>query len=127
MIFLLPDGTAHDVAQSAASGAQGSMTLMIGGTEETGVTIAQTIAKDAQGLEITMDGGVLIRLGGEFAAGQTVEIDFGAGSVTIDGAHAEERIDYTAFTWLAKFAPGTHEIASTDEGRIEARWRNAWA
>lgn len=123
--FFLPRPIAHDIYPSTATGAK-SARMVIGGSYTCRPTIRQTIQTARSGLVWTFDGGALLRISGSLKAGQVVEMDTGRESLTIDGAHAETRIIFDATKWRPGFHPGAHEIASTDGGAIEARWRNEW-
>lgn len=125
MRFFLPRATARDVIASSASG-QGRMTMRIGGTTACRPTIRQTIKAAQDGLTIRMDGAPVLTLTGALRAGQVVEMDTEAESVTIDGAHAESRIDPSGTRWRPGWLPGTHDITSTDGGGMEGRWHNEW-
>lgn len=126
VIFCLPRPVAHDVADTAATGS-GQVILPVGGSAACRPVITQTLAAaQAGGLTWTMDGAPLLRVTGALSAGQTVEADLAAGSLTIDGAHAEARIDVQATDFFPGFTPGRHTVASTDAGRMQARWRCEW-
>lgn len=125
MRFFLPRPIAHDIYPSMATGAK-SARMVIGGSYTCRPTIRQTIQTARSGLIWTFDGGKLLKISGSLKAGQIVEMDTQNESLTIDGAHAETRIIFDATRWRPGFHPGTHEIASTDGGTIEARWKNEW-
>ena len=126
VVFCLPRPAAHARAPSPATGS-GALARGLGGSAACRPVMAQTLAAaQAGGLTWTMDGAPLLRLTGSLSAGQTVEADFGAGSLTVDGAHAEARIDMTATHFFPGFTPGRHEVASTDAGAMRAQWRCEW-
>lgn len=128
VVFLLPDPTAYEVATASSYGSSGNMRMQIGGGEPCRPVITQTVAEDTSELIWQLDGAAfLVVSNGELKAGQIVEADFESGSVTVDGEHAENLIDYTRTKWKPGFEPGTHTIASSDAGSMSARWHNRWA
>lgn len=126
VVFCLPRPLAHDIAADTAMG-DGRVTLGIGGSASCRPVIAQTLkGTRADGLTWTFDGAPLLRVTGSLSAGQIVEVDFGTGSLMVDGQHAEARIDMTQTDFFPGFAPGRHEVASADAGAMRARWRCEW-
>lgn len=123
--FVLPCPLSRDIAFSRADG-QGSLRARIGGSYACRPAIRQTIKTDRDGLVLTMDGAPILTITGPLTAGQVVTMDTAAESLTIDGAHAEARIDVSGTLWRPGYWPGTHDIASTDGGALEMRWHNAW-
>lgn len=126
LVFTLPDPHAKDIAPSSVDAEGGEMEFAIGGTADAQPVITQTLAADTDTVAWALDDGEFMRLLGGFTAGQVLEVDFETGSVTLDGEHAERRIDYTACRWRPGFTPGRHALASSDAGTIEARWHNRW-
>lgn len=123
--FALPRPLARDRAISLSSGA-GSLNARIGGSYACRPAIRQTLAQSRSGLVWTMDGVPILTLTGALSAGQVVIMDTTTESLTIDGAHAEARINVAGTLWRPGYWPGRHEIASTDGGELEMRWRNEW-
>lgn len=123
--FLLPRPVMRDVTRSQASGA-GGLTARIGGSTHCRPVITQTLSSVQDGLVWTMDSVPILTLTGSLSAGQAVVMDTGNESVTIDGEHAESRIDVSGTRWRPGYLPGTHEIASTDGGTMEMRWHSEW-
>lgn len=126
VIFLLPDGRAYSTTPGIASGT-GKINLSIGGSEACTPVISQTIDSAREGLVWQLDGAAFLTLKGGLTAGQVVAVDFAEGGVTIDGVHAENRINYMATSWKPGFLPGYHSITSTDGGTMTARWHDKWA
>lgn len=128
VLFLLPDARAYEVAASSAYGSTGSMRMMISGSDATAPVITQTIKDETEQLVWQLDGTVFFVVSqGTLLPGQIVEADFGTGSMTVDGVHAEHLIDYTQSRWKPGFDPGIHRITSSDSGTMSARWHNRWA
>ena len=126
--FLLPDARAYEIAASSAHGAEGSMRMMISGGEPCEPVITQTIKDETSELIWQLNGAVFLLLNnGTLTSGQIVEADFSAGSLTVDGVHAESMIDFTATKWKPGFVTGLHRIESSDGGTMSARWHNRWA
>lgn len=126
VVFCLPTPVAHDLAATTATGT-GAVSLGISGSMPCRPVVRQTIASGRTGLTWTLDGAALLRVTGALTAGQVVEADFAAGSLTIGGVHAEARIDITATDFAIGLTPGRHEIKSNDGGAMAASWRCAWA
>lgn len=128
VLFLLPDARAYEVAASSAYGSTGSMRMMISGSDAPAPVITQTIKEETEQMVWQLDGAVFFVVSqGQLLTGQIVEADFGTGSMTVDGVHAEHLIDYTQSRWKPGFAPGIHRITSSDSGTMSARWHNRWA
>lgn len=128
--FAVPRPVARDVTQSRASGA-GGVSMRIDGSYAARPAIRQTLAAAANGLTWSMDGAPLLTITGALAAGQTIEMDVRHESLTIDGEHAESRIDVSGTRWHRRggamiWLPGAHAITSTDGGAMEARWHDEW-
>lgn len=124
-IFALPRPVAHEIIVSRAAGS-GSAVMQIGGSLAPRPAIRQTIKASRTGLTLSLDDKPFFVVQGALKAGQEVEIDTQDGSITIDGAQAQARIDYTATTWAPGFTPGRHTLTSSDAGAIETRWHNVW-
>ena len=124
VIFSVPYPFARDLAVSRAGGS-GRAAPNIGGTHACRPVIRQTVETTADMLEITMDGGKLLGIKG-VTAGDVIEMDVEHESLTINGAHAEEKINFSRTDWCARFTPGRHEILSSDNGLLEVSWRNEW-
>lgn len=124
--FLLPRPLAHDIYESVIGGA-GGMEMTISGSHACRPAFKQTIAAARDGVIWRINNGAFMTLTGNLTAGQVVEMDTARESLTIDGAHAEERLNVTWTRWRPGYNPGTHQITSTDGGKMEARWRNVWA
>lgn len=125
VVFALPHPYAHDTARTTAKGG-GAATVHVDGTARAMPVIKQTLAADATTLTWALDDATFMRLDGEMTAGTTIEANFETGSLTLDGVHREELINYTESTWQPRFTPGAHALASSDAGTIEARWRCEW-
>lgn len=123
--FILPRPIAHDLAYTPVSGAP-PLTIGIGGSAPCRPVIAQTMGAAHDGLTWALDGTTMMRITGDVAAGQVIEADFARGSLTIDGVHAEARIDYTVSRWYPGFTPGAHRMESSDGGNMRIRWRCEW-
>lgn len=123
--FLLPRPVARDVSESRATGA-GKMTARVLGTYSCRPAIRQTLSAAQDGLVWTMDGMPILTLEGALRAGQTIVMDTANESLTVDGEHAEQRINVLGTRWQPGYWPGMHEIASTDGGALEMRWHNEW-
>lgn len=123
--FALPRPLARDRAISLTSGA-GSLNARIGGSYACRPAIRQTLAQSRSGLVWTMDGVPILTLTGALSAGQVVIMDTTTESLTIDGSHAEARINVAGTLWRPGYWPGRHELASTDGGDLEMRWHNEW-
>ena len=123
--FLLPRPVARDIEQSTASGA-GKMIMQIRGTYVCRPALSQTLSAAQDGLVWMMDGIPILTLDGRFEAGQRVVMDTRNESITVDGVHAESRINVLKTRWQPGWWPGRHEILSTDGGAFEARWNNEW-
>ena len=124
--FALPRPVAHETALSIASG-NGSASLLVGGSLPCRPILRQTVSGSANGLAWSLDGSAFFTINGTFNDGQVVEADMARASLTVDGAHAESRINLTATNWRPGFTPGPHTLTSSNTGTLEARWQNEWA
>ena len=124
--FLLPRPVARDIYPTIQSG-NGGMTMRIDGSHTCRPTFKQTIKTARNGVIWRMNNGAFMTLTGDLRAGQVIVMDTEHESLTIDGEHAEARLNYTWTRWRPGYIPGVHEITSTDEGAMEARWHNVWA
>lgn len=123
--FVLPRPIAHETALSIASGS-GSASMMVGGSLPCRPILRQTVMGSANELAWSMDGSTFFTINGTFNDGQVVEADMARASLTVDGAHAESRINLTATNWRPGFTPGPHTLTSSNAGTLEARWQNEW-
>lgn len=123
--FMLPRPVMLDMLESVKTGA-GEIRAEIRGTYACRPVIRQTMREDRDGLTWEMDGGKILTITGALTAGQEIEMDTVRGSLTIDGEHAEGRIDVSGTKWRPGYEPGTHKIRSSDGGGMEMRWRNEW-
>lgn len=124
--FALPRPIARDVIQSAATGA-GGVSARIGGTYACRPVLAQTLQRAQNGLVWVKDGIAILTVTGSLRAGQRIVMDTKHESLTIDGEHAESRINIAGTRWQPGWNPGTYVISSTDGGAFEMRWHNEWA
>lgn len=123
--FALPRPVAHETIISIASG-NGTASMLVGGSLPCRPILRQTIADSASGIVWSLDGVAFFTVNGAFGAGQVVEADLAKAFLTVDGAHAESRINLTATNWRPGFAPGPHTLTSSNAGTLEARWQNEW-
>lgn len=123
--FLVPRPVSRDVSESKATGA-GTIKAQIRGSHTCRPMLSQTLGAAQDGLTWTMDGIPILTITGALNAGQVVRMDTKNESVTIDGAHAENRLNILGTRWRPGWWPGMHEIASTDGGAFEMRWHNEW-
>ena len=125
--FILPSGRAYDTTLSRASG-MGEMTMRVGGSGRVHPIIRQTMAEKTSSLIWLAQGIPFLRLTDGYApeAGTVIEADFERGSLTANGEHIEQYIDYTLTTWQPALYPGRHYITSSDKGMMEAKWHNEW-
>lgn len=124
--FEVPRPVPYELKVSRSSG-NGALTMAIGGTRECRPVIAQIMDAAADQLTWAMDGKTIFTLDAPLQVGDQVEASFAEGWVTINGEHAEDKIDYNATWWQPGFKPGMKAITSSDGGYIEARWHNEWA
>lgn len=124
VIWSVPYPFARDLTTSHASGS-GRAVATIGGTHECRPVIRQTVTESAEMLAIEMDGKRVLAVK-DVNAGDVIEMDVEHESLTINGVHAEEKINFSRTDWHAKFNPGRHEILSSDGGLLEVSWRNEW-
>lgn len=124
--FTLPRPVARDVTPSTSSGS-GGLSMTVNGDMPCGPTISQTIKTARTGLWWKLDGAKLLTITGALAVGDVVAANLREGSLTINGSHAESRINVMETGWAAEFTPGLHEITSQDGGTMEARWYAEWA
>lgn len=124
--FLLPRPVARDVTESRASGA-GGVSAQVRGTYECRPCLSQTLSKAQDGLVWVKNGIYILTIKGALRAGQVVRMDVKNESLTIDGEHAEARINMAGTRWRPGWWPGAHVISSTDGGAMEMRWHNEWA
>ena len=123
--FLVPRPIALSASRSSAAGA-GRMTPVIGGSAPARPVIAQTLDADTDALTWTMDGRTILTVRGGLAAGTRIEMDTTNESLTADGAQILHMLDPQHTKWRPGYAPGRHEIASSDGGTMEMRWRDEW-
>ena len=124
--FLIPRPAARSTTQSEASGV-GGVTMNIGGTYECRPALSQTLSADQDGLVWVMDGIPFLTITGALSAGQTVRMDIKNESLTIDGEHAESRVNMSGTKWRPGYWPGVHTIESSDTaGSFSARWYDEW-
>ena len=124
--FTVPRPVARDVAASMASGA-GGVSAQVRGTYECRPCLSQTLSAAQDGLVWVKDGISILTIKGALRAGQVVRMDVKNESLTIDGEHAEARINMAGTRWRPGWWPGAHVISSTDGGTMEMRWHNEWA
>lgn len=124
--FVVPRPVAYEITPTTASGA-GQVEMVVRGSMPCGPTITQTISTARTGLYWTLDGERLLTITGALAAGDVVTANLREGLLTVNGQHAEERINVMETGWAASFAPGLHTITSRDKGQMEARWHAEWA
>lgn len=124
--FVVPRPVAYEIIPTTASGA-GQVEMVVRGSMPCGPTITQTISTARTGLYWTLDGERLLTITGALAAGDVVTANLREGLLTVNGQHAEERINVMETGWAASFAPGLHTITSQDKGQMEARWHAEWA
>ena len=124
--FAVPRPVARDVTQSRASGAGGA-SARIGGTYTCRPVLSQTLSAAQDGLVWVMDGIPILTVKGALSAGQVVRMDVKNESLTIDGEHAEARINIAGTRWQPGWHPGAHVVSSKDGGAFEMRWHNEWA
>lgn len=124
--FVVPRPVAYEIAPCTASGA-GQLDMVVRGSMPCGPTITQTIGEARTGLYWTMGGAKLLTITGALAKGDVVAVNLREGLLTVNGQHAEERINVMETGWAASFAPGLHTITSQDKGQMEARWHTEWA
>lgn len=124
--FAVPRPVARDVAESRASGA-GGVSVQVRGTYECRPCLSQTLSAAQDGLVWVKDGISILTIKGALRAGQVVRMDVKNESLTIDGEHAEARINMAGTRWRPGWWPGAHVISSTDGGAMEMRWHNEWA
>lgn len=122
--FVLPRPVAYSVRYRHASG-HGSASMQVLGSAGCKPIIKKTITAAQSGASFALDGASFFKLNGSLAVGDVIEIDTKAGSVTINGQHAETRVDYTASRWRPGFGQGAHKITSAG-GDLEVRWRDEW-
>lgn len=125
LTFFIPRPVTRDVNVKTASGG-GKMTARIGGTYSCRPAIKQIVQTARTGIVWTMDGVPILRIKGELDAGAKIVMDTLNESLTIDGVHAENRIDVSDTKWQPGYWPGTHKIVSTDGGVMEMRWHDEW-
>ena len=124
--FAVPRPVARDVTESRAGGA-GGVSAQVRGTYECRPYLSQTLSAAQDGLVWVMDGIPILTVKGALSAGQVVRMDVKNESLTIDGEHAEARINMAGTRWRPGWWPGAHVISSTDGGAMEMRWHNEWA
>ena len=126
VVFMLPDGgVQHETTERHVTGA-GSVAMAAGGTAATWPDVLSlTMTDAAEEIAITLDGAPYVQLGGEFAAGDVVEIRPRSDAVMVNGEHAENRIVCTGTFTDRDILPGKHELAAQN-AQITARWHNRW-
>ena len=124
--FLVPRPVSRDVSESKATGA-GGLSAQVRGTYECRPMLSQTLSAAQDGLVWAKDGIPILTITGALSAGQVVKMDIKNESLTIDGEHAEHRINIAGTRWRPDWWPGAHAISSTDGGAMEMRWHNEWA
>lgn len=122
--FVLPRPIAYSVRYSHSSGT-GSASMQVLGSAGCKPTIKKSITAAQNGASFALDGATFFKLNGDFAVGDVIEIDTKAGNVTINGQHAEDRVDFTASRWRPGFVQGAHTITSA-HGELEVKWRDEW-
>ena len=123
--FLVPRPVMRSVNSTATAGA-GGVSLRIGGTYTCRPCLSQKLSTAQSGLTWVMDGIPILTVKGALEAGQTVKMDVKNESLTIDGEHAEARINIAGTRWQPGWNPGKHVITSTDAGAFEVRWHDEW-
>lgn len=113
-------------ANASMAGGTGKMTPRIGGSAPARPTIAQTLEADTDALMWTMNGRKILTVRGRLAAGTKIQMDTARESLTADGENILPMIDPQNSEWRPGYAPGRHEIASSDGGAMEMRWRDEW-
>lgn len=123
--FLVPRPVCRDVDETRASGA-GEISTRIRGSYACRPVLSQTLSAAQDGLVWSLDGIPILTITGSLSAGQVVRMDTKNESLTIDGEHAESRINVQGTQWRPGWWPGSHKITSTDGGTLEMRWHNEW-
>lgn len=123
VLFDLFGGCALDNEPSAASGEE-SVAFTAGGNELFYPLVRITLANAAETVSLSLDGKEFFRLNGSFAAGNVLEIDFGALSLLWNGQHYEKLVEYPFSKWRPGFTPGEHTLSGP--GTLAVEWRNAW-
>lgn len=122
--FELPRPVAYDMILSRCSGT-GKLSMVVGGTHTCRPVIRQTMLRD--GVPVwSLGDQVIFALSDALSKGDVVEADYGTCSVTVNGVHAEDRVDYIRTDWQPGFAPGFRTVTSTDDGAMETEWHNEW-
>lgn len=124
--FTVPRPVARDVEESRASGA-GGVSAQVRGTYECRPVLSQTLSAAQDGLVWVKDGIPILTVKGDLKAGQVVRMDVKNESLTIDGEHAEARINMAGTRWRPGWWPGAQIVSSSDDGAFEMRWHNEWA
>lgn len=124
--FAVPRPVARDVVGRMTKGA-GGVSAHVGGTYACRPCLLQTISAAQSGLVWVKDGIPILTLKGDLRVGQVVRMDVKNESLTIDGEHAEARINMAGTRWQPGWWPGAHIITSSDDGAFEMRWHDEWA
>lgn len=124
--FIVPAPVMHSIAPSSARGTNGNLHMMTGGTASVRPVLRITPDGYTENISLSVDGKAFFKLRGEIYAGQELMVDLERGAVTIDGAHAEDRIVYTDTDMDIDLAPGRHEFACSVPAAMTARWRDKW-
>lgn len=124
--FALLEPVAYELIPSIAKGNR-ETTMHIGGSWRTEPQIIFTASAAADGMTLKLDGNRFLKIKGSIAAGDVITADTKEGGLTINGKHAESRIDYTGTEWRPGFDPGIHKLTASAAGTVEARWSNRWA
>lgn len=122
--FLLPRPVMRETSLWASSGI--SIKTEIKGTYECRPMIRQTLNEAQNGLVWKKDNVPFLTLTGQFGDGDIVIMDTAKESLTINGKHAENRIDITGTKWRPGWWPGGTVITSDAYGTMRMEWHNEW-
>lgn len=126
VVFAVPMPYLHSVQEKKATATGKELAVFVGGTAKTEPVITAKPANDVSNLMLHVNGAPLVKLRGTVHAGQVVAIDLQNGGVTVDGAHAENRIVYTDTDLDKEFPPKRNTVTCNAEAELTVRWREQW-
>ena len=122
--FLLPRPVMRGTNLRISSGIY--INTEIKGTYECRPMIRQTLNAAQNGLVWKKANVPFLTLTGQFGDGDTVIMDTAKESLTINGKHAENRIDITGTEWRPGWWPGGTAITSDAYGNMRMEWHDEW-
>lgn len=125
--WLLEEPHKRSAQESQASGEGGTeLAFMCDGTADTYAVFEVAPLEAGQELVLMLDGEPLLRIEGKLAVGQMLRMDTAREALTIDGADARAKTDWTATDYDRPLSPGAHTLNCSVPAVLRVRWHARW-